>query len=198
MEYLKKVDMQTIRTFLALELGVYFQKELQQVINQLQPTRATVKWIDPAQAHITIHFFGDITLEQVENIKKCINPIVTQCSQIKLGLESIGVFHNIKNPRVVWVGLKGDTTPLSDLKKALDSELKKEGFLVAERAFKPHVTIGRIKDFKNDNAFSNTIAHYNITSTKTATVEGLTLFKSVLTKSGPMYTILEKIPFKNC
>ena len=63
----------SIRSFLAIEFGSLFQDDIARVINELQTHRAKIKWVKPAIAHITLHFFGNLSLEQIDSLTAPLN-----------------------------------------------------------------------------------------------------------------------------
>ena len=57
-----------------------------------------------------------------------------------------GVFPGLRRPRVMWIGLGGETEALIQLQVALDTGLADLGFEKEKRPFKAHLTLARIKD----------------------------------------------------
>jgi len=187
---------ESIRSFLALELGFYFKDDIARVINKLKTSSAKIKWIKPEIAHITLHFFGNLSLEQIETLTPPLAELALQFIPLQLRLDTVGVFPSIKKPRVIWIGLQGDIDSLQSLKNQLDSVLKKHGFVPDEKKFVPHLTIGRVKEFNRDYELVQRITSFTFSSEIFATVKELIFFKSTLTPHGPHYTAMKTFPFR--
>ena len=54
-----------MRTFIAIELPKEIKEYLARVQNKLKASGADVKWVEPANIHLTLKFLGEID----ENIK---------------------------------------------------------------------------------------------------------------------------------
>ncbi len=55
----------TVRTFVAIEISSEVRARAQKLITQLQGVDAKVRWVDPAQLHLTLKFLGEIDLLEV-------------------------------------------------------------------------------------------------------------------------------------
>ena len=186
--------MQTIRTFIAINFSS-FKDEISEVIRSLQPEKAKVKWVHSDKAHMTLHFFGNLTLDEIETVKNCIRNVgAIHESPLHLGLDKIGAFPNLNKPRIVWIGLKGDTENLCKIQSEIEIVLKKNKFPVEDRKFKPHLTIGRVKFLNNDTKFINQLVSFQFNFDKIVNIDEIILYKSTLTPNGAEYSVLESFP----
>jgi len=188
--------MESIRSFLALELGKFFKEDISRIIETLRTDKAKVKWVNPDSAHMTLHFFGQLSLDEIESLYAPLSRLASEYKSLELGLDTVGVFPSIKRPRIIWIGLRGDIDFLQSLKTKLNYILKKHGFSPEEKKFIPHLTIGRVKDFKHDYEFSDRLRSVTYSSEGTAKVSEMIFFKSKLTPSGPQYTVLKTFLFE--
>ena len=62
-----------------------------------------------------------------------------------LVVEGLGCFPNPKRPRVLWAGVTEDTGGLKALQRDVEKSLVPLGFEPENRAFHPHLTLGRSK-----------------------------------------------------
>jgi 2'-5' RNA ligase len=113
-----------------------------------------------------------------------------------MGLNGAGFFGTIKNPRVIWLGLKGDVDRMGALRNSLQKALGPFGIKEENRPFRPHITLGR---FKQDAAGGEELrrimdSYKNITSPMCVMSE-LVLYRSELRPSGPVYTVLRRYRF---
>jgi 2'-5' RNA ligase len=61
-----------------------------------------------------------------------------------------GAFPDARRARVLWLGLSQGAETLSALAGALEQALLARGFPAAERAFSPHLTLGRVRRPERD------------------------------------------------
>lgn len=179
-----------IRAFLALPLASSFEAEVGPLIDTLKKEHPEIRWIRAAQIHMTLHFFGSIAAEEVDRISKSVSPITTQTSPISLFLSEIGCFPHEARPRVIWLGIDGEIEKLNSLHMSLERELKKEGFECEERAFKPHLTLGRVKQERGLPGFRPP----EFPSTQAKKVTEIILFESHLSPAGPTYEAIATYP----
>jgi len=152
-----------------------------------------IKWVNPEIMHITIAFLGDTDEKIITPISDKINRIGLDYSPFELIFRSTGVFKNIRDPRVIWIGT--ETSPvLQDLKMRIDEELSEFGFVKETRDFRPHLTLGRIKWIKNTLALEQAIQRYKDEEIQRELISGLIFYESVLKPEGPVYIPLGNFP----
>ncbi len=109
-----------------------------------------------------------------------------------LGTGGVGVFPGIRRPRILWIGLKGDTAPLIAFQQRLESRLEGLGFPLETRPFKAHLTIGRARGPVNPKTLATLMEAVGAAESLPLTADRLILFQSELFPTGPVYTALEK------
>jgi len=179
-----------IRAFLGLPLAKAFEPDLRELLRGLKGKYPLVRWIDPASAHVTLHFFGSITSEQAKHISTLVKPMTTKSRPLKVFLQGVGGFPNLQHPRVIWVGMGGETQVLKSLQDGLEREFAKAGFECEKREFKPHLTLGRVKDIRGFGGI--TPVEFGPTTTKE--VNEVILFQSRLSPQGSIYEAIETYP----
>lgn len=113
----------------------------------------------------------------------------TRCSgfgEFEFNLAGTGIFKNFSDPRVIWAGIRSSER-LSELYNIISSGLIESGFKNEDRAFKPHLTLGRIKSLEDTGKLKNVLERYRETEFQTVPVREVTLFESILTQKGPIY-----------
>lgn len=68
---------------------------------------------------------------------------VAAAPAMRLRLAGGGRFGSVRRPQVFWTGLDGDVEPLESLARRLAHAARTLGLAVEERAFRPHLTLGR-------------------------------------------------------
>ena len=136
-----------IRAFLAIEPP----EDILQAMSCLQErlkreVSGRISWTRPEGRHLTLKFFGDVSMEDVEKISSAVQNRVASGLSLNLKLEKLGVFPDARRPRVLWCGTAGDVSQLSVLQKQLDTDFDALGFPNEDRPFRAHVTLARMKD----------------------------------------------------
>jgi 2'-5' RNA ligase len=183
--------MDTLRTFVALDMPVEIKFALGDYLQPLKALRGRVSWVRPDNMHLTLKFLGDTPANRVEEIAAALREIASDSAVFSASVMGSGVFPNTNYPRILWVGLEEKGGVLLALVKAIDERMQQFGFKRETRPFTAHLTIGRAKDTKipeivqklHDNPFPAMPAHF----------DEIIFMKSVLQPSGAVYTPLQKI-----
>jgi 2'-5' RNA ligase len=182
-----------IRSFLAIELPEAIRKRIEEIQRDLRSLNSDVRWVSPEKIHLTLKFFGNIEESRVDTIAKSIEPLVGGTQPFSLEAKGMGAFPNIKNPRVIWMGLIDEKQVLVPLQKQLESTLATIGFQVEDRPFRPHLTLGRVNSSCGKDELIGRIEKYKEEKFGDVEVKRLVLFKSDLRPTGPIYTLLRQI-----
>lgn len=184
-----------IRSFIAIPLphGVVSAAEKVQTIFKAAGIR--LKWVRPENMHLTMKFLGDIEERKIPEVIEAIRSISAGVHPFSLITNNIGVFPNIKTPRVVWMGFGGEVDPLMNLFRALDNKLASLGFPTESRPFTGHLTLGRVADRIDFKQLQELISSIHLTDFEKFTVSQIDFIKSDLRPSGAVYTNLAEVSF---
>jgi len=183
-----------VRSFLAIELPKPIIKKIEEVQGDLKSTHAEVRWVSPEKIHLTLKFFGNIDESRIDLIFKSIEESIRNTSPFSLKVRGVGAFPNLKNPRVIWMGLVEGREILVSLQKQIETQLEKVGFQPEDRPFHPHLTLGRIKSTRGKEELVGRMEKYkNEEEFGDFLVERLILFKSDLRPTGPIYSPLKEL-----
>lgn len=134
------------RLFLAIPLPPSMIELIDTVTGRMGVDDLPIRWVAAGNAHLTLHFLGDTEPERAELLRYGLQPAVERIASFSLGVDGTGVFPNERAPRVIWLGLSGDTRSLAALHRSLATMLRELEFPVEERSFSPHITLGRVRD----------------------------------------------------
>lgn len=176
-----------MRTFVALEIGS--KQVLDSIRDAQQNIEIGARAVDLQNMHFTLLFLGEITEEMAVRVSEQLKTI--QFSPFEISFEGVGAFPKPKFPRVVWVGVTQGADELVNLAKTVEEKLAALGFK-ADKPFKPHVTIFRVRDRGRD--ITDQLSKYKDAKFGKITVTEIKFKKSVLTPQGPIYSDLEVIP----
>ncbi len=179
-----------IRSFVALDIPVKTQEALAALTHELQRAQAPVSWVKADRIHVTLKFLGNVTAGQIEAIQEALAPAAAACSPFHLQPFGCGAFPTIKQMRVVWVGLRGDEKALFSLQKSVETGLAPLGFEPEDRAFRAHLTLGRVKGRQHQRALQEALLSLQGFEAEAFDVTELVLYKSDLMPQGARYTPL--------
>ena len=111
-----------------------------------------------------------------------------------LDFQELGVFRSTKTPRVLWLGVK-DSKELNELAEDVRSSLRRPELYNEDKAFKPHLTLGRMKRIENRYLLTGLIEYYRNTPIQKQLVDKIILYESILGAGGAAYHVLHEFPF---
>jgi len=186
-----------IRSFIAIELPHEVKRELTQLSRELGKAKYPfVKWVDTENIHLTLKFLGNIPPGQVAEIAKAMEQAVQGKSPFQLEISRLGAFPNVNQPRVIWIGVGGETNSLLELQRDIDSRLVPLGFPPEKQPFVPHLTIARVRENaspEDRKALGRLLASRRFDSQGRIAVDSIKLMRSQLTPEGPVYSLLSVV-----
>jgi len=175
-----------MRLFIASPLTHEVEEFLAEIIFDLKQKRGRVKWVDANNIHLTLKFLGETDENKVDSIISAIKRISVKHKKIDSLVDKIGVFPNLNRPRVIWAGLAESVELLKLLARDIENNMADIGFEKEKRPFKSHLTLGRVKEDSGLYELKEAIKSY-IIEPQPITFDKIVLFKSTLTRSGPIY-----------
>lgn len=182
-----------MRAFIAIRIPYETKKELEEIQNRLKSLPLQLKWVSPANLHITLKFLGNINQAELEKIKNILSDVCIYFSPFYIRLEDFGFFPGRQNPRIFFLNFSSDQF-LENISKKLEERLEKEGFM-KEKKFKPHITLARIKSSKNIGQLLDKIK--DLKAKGGFKVNTISIYESTLTSQGPLYEELFKSSLKS-
>ena len=188
-----------IRAFVAIDIPRNVKEELVREYEGMKGRfRGAVgrgmKWVDPSNWHITLKFLGEISEDMVPGCEEILNSCARVHERFRMRLRNVGCFPSPGRPRVVWARMEEDRATLAALASCLDTAFEELGVAREERPFHAHLTLCRIKRPSPSHAPRIISLMEKRFSTRWFEVGELCLFKSTLTSSGPIYSLILKIP----
>ena len=180
-----------IRSFLAFELPEFVKEELSGLIRSFNRGVSKVRWVKRENMHLTVLFLGNINEETIPAMAEDISDICERFSPFIVRMKGVGCFPNIRNPKVIWVGIDGEIERMARFYESLVMNLSKYGIKQENRTYRPHLTLGRIKGNSNiRDRMVGMISKGREITDKEFILQELVLFKSDLRPQGPIYTKL--------
>ncbi|MDD5070887.1 MAG: RNA 2',3'-cyclic phosphodiesterase [Candidatus Omnitrophica bacterium] len=180
-----------MRAFIAVGLDKKTKKYLAGIIDSLKKQDIEARWVKPENLHITLKFFGELRYKEIEKVKNALASLNKKVSRETVNLKKIGVFPNWDQPWVIFVSTDNEIY-LRNIYECLENSLAGVG-VKKENQFKAHITLARVKSKKNIEKVKRHAERTNLSAS--LIVDSVSLYKSALTKNGPIYDELFKVSF---
>ena len=155
---------------------------------------ARANWARPEGLHITLKFIGEVAAARVEALSGAASAAVRGFSPFGLTIEEPGTFPPRGAARVLWLGVKDVAGRLAQLQSRLERECAVVGFPGEARAFKPHLTVARLRTPQGAHALAEAHRHATFGPYHFEVGE-LHVIRSELGPGGSRYTPLSRHSF---
>lgn len=189
----------TRRLFLAVPLPDPLRHHITTLIDALSAEGWPVRWVNPEGAHLTLHFLGETAPERGELLRLGLSGTMARHPRFDLESAQLGVFPGLDRPRVLWLGLTGPLQRLVDLRDDLVAPLRQLGFAIERGPFRPHITLGRVRDGAPPDL--PVAIQQRLTTEATEPLSAIALpvvevvlYQSVLSSEGARYVALARFP----
>ena len=190
-------DDETLRTFIALPLPEEWGQALATVIDGLRDAAPRgVRWVDPKGTHLTLRFLGATKSSLAPRIVEGLQTEFAGAVSPTLQLSRLGTFPAGGNPRVLWAGVAGEMDLLTDLYERAQSVVCDLGWPRETRPFRPHLTIGRVRDrvaATQRRAIADAVDASDVPTVPRWTANRVRLYRSELTPNGAIYSNLGEV-----
>jgi RNA 2',3'-cyclic 3'-phosphodiesterase len=183
------------RTFIAVEAIDEAHVAALAVIDRLRSAAEGVKWVAPDNLHWTIQFLGD--LDDREMAEVCLRTVRVAARHEAFELEArgVGAFPSVQRPRTLWLGAGQGADRLCDLQSDIEQSLEDLGFRGENRAYVPHLTIGRTgRGPAGGPLLAERLAKLADFDGGVMSVDEVIVFASELGREGPEYSVLARAP----
>jgi 2'-5' RNA ligase len=185
-----------IRAFIAVEVPAAVRAAMGEAQARLKRVRLGVKvsWVNPGNLHLTLQFLGHIAEEATAGIGAALEEVAVGWAPFEVAVRGAGMFPDGKRPRVLWVGCVDGGGQLAGLAGAVRAAMGRLGFEAERRAFTAHLTLGRVKTPRADDALTRAMDSLKDSDFGTMRVEAIHLMRSQLHPEGSVYTKVSSHP----
>ncbi|WP_304556776.1 RNA 2',3'-cyclic phosphodiesterase [Blastococcus sp. TBT05-19] len=121
------------------------RQHLGEALTPLRDLPGAPRWGRRERWHLTLLFLAEVPEELVPELVAAAGPAVSAAPPMVLRLAGSGRFGSARRPQVAWAGIDGDVAPLDELAGRLARAAREFGLPGENRAFQPHLTLGRWK-----------------------------------------------------
>lgn len=160
-----------------------------------------VGWEKPEKLHFTLKFFGEVNKKELNELTSAVDMTARAIAEMDfqnmvfdLQIMSTGVFPDLRNPRVLWLGLNDRDNLLKTIIEVLEIECQKRGFKREKRAFKPHLTIARLREPNKAKDLAKTHID-NVFEPVEFSASSIAIYESTLLPTGSVYQKIADFSF---
>ncbi|MBM4254933.1 MAG: RNA 2',3'-cyclic phosphodiesterase [Deltaproteobacteria bacterium] len=144
--------------------------------------------------HLTLKFLGDISREQVEAILAALRTALSEQPTLHVHAQGLGAFPNLKRPKVLWAGLRGEGLVI--LQEKVESALVPLDFPREDRGFTPHLTLGRVRSLRGWEQVFAVVRQHEHAQFGDSAIDRVTVYQSTLRPDGAVYSPLGTVPLQ--
>jgi len=167
------------RLFVAIDLPESAKEAVTKICSGLPG----VRWVDPAQMHLTLRFIGDADETLFLRIKKELAAV--SASAFRMLLRGVGRFPPKREPHVLWVGVDRSES-IVQLQGQVERALVRTGLEPEGRAFSPHITLARLRDMPTARVAAY-LEQHRLFEAPPVPVNEFHLYSSILSANGAMH-----------
>jgi 2'-5' RNA ligase len=137
-----RTDEPAMRLFIAVDVPQAVVLAIAAAIEPWREAFPNVRWVPPANWHITLKFLGATPADRVSWVEESVGGIASAHRRATVGVRGLGAFPSVERARVLWAGVDDLEAGLDELVTDLETGLAPE-FRKEMRRFHPHLTVAR-------------------------------------------------------
>jgi 2'-5' RNA ligase len=184
-----------MRCFIAIDINEKVKTAILELQRIFKGCNADIRWIKPENIHLTLKFLGNVEEDMLDKIRTKLEDICLRYKGFGLEAKGIGLFPDKRRPRVIWVDVNGNGN-LRGLQSDIEGAMATMGFKKEERAFTPHLTIGRFRSRTGIDALYDKMQLYRDESFGVIDVRSVLLMESRLRPAGAEYRRVAEFALK--
>lgn len=183
-----------IRAFVALDLDLESARRLGQLAERLRKSNGAPvgTWTPEIKMHLTVKFLGDALTPQVTELAAAVGTIVQATPRPRPAAVRVDGLPRLAETRVVVAALDDPEGRLDALARRIEDLGVVFGFARESRAFRPHVTLARLKRPHDTRHWLRRELDDGIGDVRPTC---LTIYRSVLDPGGAQYLPLARYDF---
>ena len=186
------------RLFFAIILPDDIKYAIGEVVSRLNEsvTGNMIRWCRDDQWHFTLKFLGELPHSQSVKALDAAEKAAWIAPPFSLKLNGVGAFPNPQRPTILWLGVSEGAKEMGDLANQLDTELRSMGLSQENRAFKPHLTLARIKSYEQEKEAAKLLQNPTAAEFGSVLISSFALMRSYLLPDGAKYEVTEVFNLK--
>lgn len=186
------------RIFLAFDIPDAIRSicdgHIENLRNQFPDVR--VGWEKSEKQHITLKFLGNTSNNLLEKLRDSVSEVAARHPRFSLRLSRSGVFPRPSRPRILWLGLEDRSGSMQPMFSELEDACQQLRWAKETRAFRPHITIGRVREPDDAGKLAERHLGTKIEPAEFEVAE-IVIYESKLQPAGSVYSRLAALPLKS-
>ncbi len=187
------------RIFIAINLPKEIKEklaDLEKEITEMFPQEASegmIRWVKKDNLHLTLLFIGAVKDEEIPQISQIVRDTTQNQKPFFLKFEKACYGPpNKMPPRLIWLDIEKEPG-LLEIAEKLKKEMAQVGILrkIENRAFSPHITLGRIKTWQWKRIEPEEQPEIEREISFDFEVKSIEIMESQLKRTGSEYIVLE-------
>ncbi len=179
----------TRRLFIALPFDEKARASLADTARLIGSFAGRIKGVSPDTYHITVKFLGGVDRDLADRVAREFGALDIGRGKIPYTIQGLGAFPSLSRASVLWAGVIAQGDGLVSLFRFIEDFSAALGFARETRAFRPHLTLGRVK---GEGGAPGPLKEHFMSNRDRVFAESafsrLVLYESELRPEGPLYT----------
>jgi RNA 2',3'-cyclic 3'-phosphodiesterase len=134
-----------MRLFIGVPLPEPAARETAGALARLRAQGWPVRWVRDEGLHLTLKFYGEVTSDRIDAIAEALDFAAADTRPLALAPAGFAVFPSARRPRVIHLAVEAGPD-LELLQDRVERAGERLGFPPEGRPFRPHVTLGRVRE----------------------------------------------------
>jgi len=179
-----------MRLFIALDPPKEVRDKLAAIQATLADTKAAVRWVDPADYHVTIKFLGEVDERLVPELAARMAKAADQVPAFDLEVEGVDRFPAKGPARVIISRILCPDQRITKLHRLIDSGVGGMGLPMDTRVLVPHLTLGRVQSNHSLNRLLRLIEKHDLDFFGNFTADTVRLYHSIPQENRMLHKLL--------
>jgi RNA 2',3'-cyclic 3'-phosphodiesterase len=185
-----------MRLFLAINLPESLRCGTWNATAAMREAGQSITWVAEPRLHITLKFIGEQEESVVAPLAEAMRAIGAGHLAPLITVGCVGAFPTFRRPRVVWIGIEPEPR-FELLHHDVEVACEQLGFPLDGRPFRPHVTLGRVRDAIDAGQLRAVrLAAKKVPFTDEFHAATIDLMHSTVGPNGPTYATLATAPMR--
>jgi len=174
-----------MRAFVGFLVPEKIKNDVVNLQSALEKLPMTCKMVESDNIHVCLSFLGDVEESEVKEIQSSLSKICNIRPRFEVGIGNIRLIPNEKYIRVIVL----EVLDTSGALKSISSEIKEK---IGGRMSPAHITLCRVRSVSNKKEVVSSVKDIQIKDNLKFDVNSIELIKSVINRTGPVYTIVHE------
>ena len=148
------------------------------------------RWVPAGNMHVTLRYLGEIDGATAADVRDGLAAI--RAAPFALAIEGVGRFGSRGDTHALYAGVR-PREPLERLRDKIGTGLRRLGLKVDGRAYRPHVTLARLRRAPADRV-GRFLESNGLLSAPPFPVGAFALYESIRGRGGAVYREVERYP----